>query len=286
MAKKKLNIDVSLESDMQAVDRLIAQAASGEDVLSDFLNSTSDRTISVQEIVAERSGKNDAQQSNSATDPAFDDPSLYGDPTDTPADFVRNVNAGLKSGLTLEDAANRVGQGLGNEQGQQGEGTAPAPDPETQDMAAQEIIEWYDMIQGVASVWLYDYVNSPKGAVQAVEALEEKVMAGNATEQEKRAFTVAFNRIKGYSGRKESFAETVAMNASIKERSARLLAKIMEIRGITISPEMLLALLLLTPVIVNGGRILIEKFGFEGGNDLIDQYTKFVNTQEKTFWKN
>lgn len=281
MAKKKLDIDVNLDQDLDAVDRLVRQAVSGDDVLSEFLTSTSDRTIQVADIVAERSGQQ--QTANSAPDPAFDDPSLYGDPTDTPADFVKGVNEGLKSGLSLEDAASRVGQVNTNPEASESYGAAP--DPETQDMAAQEIIDWYDMIQGVASVWLYDYVNSPKGAVQAVEALEEKVMAGNATDSEKRAFTVAFNRIKGYSGRKESFAQTVAMNASIKERSARLLSKIMEIRGITISPELLLALLLLTPVIVNGGRILIEKFGFEGGNDIIDQYTKFVNTQENSFWK-
>lgn len=280
MAKKKLDIDVNLDQD-DAVDRLVRQAVSGDDVLSEFLTSTSDRTIRVEDIVAERNGQQGV--ANAAPDPAFDDPSLYGDPTDTPADFVRNVEAGIKSGLSLEDAASRVGQV--NTNPEPGETYGAAPDPETQDMAAEEIIAWYDMFQGVASVWLYDYVNSPKGAVQAVEALEEKVMAGNATDTEKRAFTVAFNRIKGYSARKESFAQTVAMNASIKERSARLLSKIMEIRGITISPELLLALLLLTPVIVNGGRILIEKFGFEGGNDLIDQYTKFVNTQENSFWK-
>lgn len=254
----------------------------GDNLIMEFLETTSDRTV-----------KPDPMETATAVEAPEDDPKNYGEESGVSADYVRKVEAGLRTGKSLDEAKTIASRGDGpipvNQAGF-GEGggvqdVEPAVyDSESGQLAAEELIEWYDTIQGVASVWFYDYLNSPKSALEVVEALQDKVVANNASNGERVAFTAALSRLKGYTGRKESFAETVGMNDSIKQRSIRLLNSIMEIRGITVSPELLLALLLLTPVVINGGRILIEKFGFAGGNELIEQFTGFVSKEESKYF--
>ena len=51
-----------------------------------------------------------------------------------------------------------------------------------------------------------------------------------------------------------------------------------------IPPELLLGFLLLTPLVVNGGKILLEKIGFNNADSILDKFTTFVNTQETGYW--
>lgn len=260
-------------------DLLKEVPSNGDDLIMEFLETTSDRTVKPEPVEA----------TTKPSERPEDDPDTYGEESDVSAEYVRRVEAGLRAGKGLEEAkiiARRasVNQSDFEEGGVEADAEPRVYDSESGQLAAEELIEWYDTIQGVTSVWLYDYVNSPKNALEVVEALQDKVVANNASNEERTAFTTALSRLKGYTGRKESFAEMVAMNESIKQRSIRLLNSIMEIRGIQVSPELLLALLLLTPIVINGGRILIEKFGFAGGNDLIDQFTGFVSKEESKYW--
>ena len=53
---------------------------------------------------------------------------------------------------------------------------------------------------------------------------------------------------------------------------------------VRISPELLLGFLLLTPLIVNGGKILLEKIGFGNADAVLDKFTAFVSDQEAAYY--
>ncbi|MEQ1746378.1 MAG: hypothetical protein ABMA02_13195, partial [Saprospiraceae bacterium] len=157
-------------------------------------------------------------------------------------------------------------------------------DSELNSIAAQELVDWYDILQSVLAVWSYDYFSTPKTAVQTVEELYPKIAAGKANPGEKALYEKAQEAVLGFTKRKTSFAEQVAMSEGLKQRTVRLLDKILEARQVRISPELLLGFLLLTPLVVNGGKILLEKIGFNNADSVLDKFTAFVNTQEATYW--
>ncbi len=266
----------------------------GDDILADLLNSTSDRTVEPAKLaVAEFIPDPEAEK-------AAPLPEGLGEETGTRPEFVQRVEEIRQKGRSLaeaEDMARReMPETPSPHQPSPGEGppvpNEPAPekqpftelDSELNGIAAQELVDWYDILQSVLAVWSYDFFSTPKKAVQTVEELYPKIAAGKANPGEKALYEKAQEAVLGFTKRKTSFAEQVAMSQGLKQRTVRLLDKILEVRQVHIPPELLLGFLLLTPLVVNGGKILLEKLGFENADNVLDKFTAFVNTQEAAYW--
>lgn len=159
-------------------------------------------------------------------------------------------------------------------------------DEEANRIGAQEIVDWYDMGQQLLSVFGYEYFSSPKESNAIVASLMPKVMANTASQAERSQFEQAQKVLLSYTERKTRFSETVAMSQDLKERTIRLLEKVLAHRGIQLSPEMLLGVLFLTPLIINGGRILLEKMGFGNADEMVGKFNAFVKTQESNYYQN
>jgi hypothetical protein len=271
----------------------------GDDILAELLDATSDRTVepavlAVAEIVAAPGAE---------TPEAL--PEDLGEETGAQPEFIERVEAirqkGARSLTEAEEIATRempqntpeapaLNKGNPPEAvSSAGNPPADAPpltelDSELNSIAAQELVDWYDILQSVLAVWSYDYFSTPKTAVQTVEELYPKIAAGKANPGEKALYEKAQEAVLGFTKRKTSFAEQVAMSEGLKQRTVRLLDKILEARQVRISPELLLGFLLLTPLVVNGGKILLEKIGFNNADSVLDKFTAFVNTQEATYW--
>ncbi|MCC6460787.1 MAG: hypothetical protein IT260_09985 [Saprospiraceae bacterium] len=270
----------------------------GDDILAELLDATSDRTVepaalAVAEIVAAPGAE---------TPEAL--PEDLGEETGAQPEFIERVEAirqkGARSLTEAEEIAKREmpqntpeGPALPSnppvEASSAGSPPADTPpltalDSELNSIAAQELVDWYDILQSVLAVWSYDFFSTPKKAVQTVEELYPKIAAGKANPGEKALYEKAQEAVLGFTKRKTSFAEQVAMSEGLKQRTMRLLDKILEARQVRIPPELLLGFLLLTPLVVNGGKILLEKIGFNNADSILDKFTTFVNTQEAGYW--
>jgi hypothetical protein len=277
-----------------ALEKLFAQIPlSGDDLLADLLDTTSDRTV-------EQPKPAPIEVMQVTPEPPLPEEIVGGEEVQgVNAQMLEKINQGIQKGMSFEDADAqvRVQQPVRNDI--QGPGSdspyvqperiaehrEPLSEMDTQmnRIAADELVAWYDVLQSVASVWMYERVSSPKQAADVVTKLTDKVATGKAQAGEIAMFKEAQQLLVDYTGRKTKFAETVAMSDSLKIRTAKLLDRILEAKNIRIPPEVLLGFLLLTPLIVNGGRILLEKFGFEGGDQLVKRFTNFVESQEAEF---
>jgi hypothetical protein len=270
----------------------------GDDILAELLDATSDRTVepavlAVAEIVAAP-----------GTELPEALPEDLGEETGTLPEFIERVEAiQQKTGRPLAEAealAKREMPQMSpenpvligpSEVGPSGDSPPPlyapertALDSELNSIAAQELVDWYDILQSVLAVWSYDFFSTPRKAVQTVEELYPKIAAGKANPGEKALYEKAQEAVLGFTKRKTSFAEQVAMSEGLKQRTVRLLDKILEARQVRIPPELLLGFLLLTPLVVNGGKILLEKIGFNNADSILEKFTTFVNTQEAGYW--
>jgi len=151
-------------------------------------------------------------------------------------------------------------------------------------IGAEEIVAWYDMGQQLLSVFAYEYFSSPKEAIAASEQIYPKIANGSATPADRFLYEKAQEVLVGYTRRKTSFSETVAMSEDMKGRMTRLLDKTLELRNIQLSPELLIAMIALTPLVVNGGRILLEKMGFGNADEMVGKYSAFVGAKENQYW--
>ena len=286
-------------ADMPSLDGILnGIPIAGDDILAELLDATSDRTAAQPPLAA----PDIMPVPNTELPQAL--PEDLGEETGAPPEFVERVEAiRQKTGRPLAEAEEMAKREMPQpdpaflipgmrevEAGQTGFEPAPAQpltplDSELNTIAAQELVEWYDVLQSVAGVWAYDYFSTPKKAVQTVEELYPKISAGKANAGEKALFEKAQEAVLGYTKRKTAFAEQVAMGESLKQRTVRLLDKILEVRQVRISPELLLGFLLLTPLVVNGGKILLEKIGFENADTVLDKFSAFVQGQEKAYWK-
>lgn len=264
----------------------------GDDILAELLDATSDRTAEPPPLaVADIMPVPNAELPQAL-------PEDLGEETGALPEFVERVEAiRQQTGRTLAEAEEMAKREMPQPdpasappESPQTTGDNPAPQPltpldaELNTIAAQELVEWYDILQSVAAVWAYDHFSTPKKAAQAVEELYPKISTGKASPAEKALYEKAQETVLGFTRRKTAFAEQVAMGESLKQRTVRLLDKILEVRQLRISPELLLAFLLLTPLVVNGGRILLEKIGFENADSVLDKFAAFVNGQEKAYW--
>ena len=278
---------------------------SGDDLINELLETTSERTV-------------DPPKSSAAVPaeaPMQIQEGHLGEETDTAPEFVQEVQeVARRTGKSLSEAEQIVqrstpqiptpppgavtGEYYGKPYSNSGMPSPPAPqlaapsaprEPLTPQelqgnaIAAEELITWYDTLQSVGSVWAYDYFTQPKNAVKLVDQLSAKVIAGTATAGEKEAFAAAQKTVTDYAVRKGKFHDGASMSDDLKARSIRLLDKILEVRQITIPPEALLALLLLTPLVMNTGTILKERFGFKEADDLLAKFTTFVNKSETKY---
>ncbi|MBK8968649.1 MAG: hypothetical protein R3D58_06950 [Saprospiraceae bacterium] len=278
--------------DAVAIDQILnGIPIAGDDILGELLDATSDRTVEPQKpAVADIIPAPDAVPDD---EPLAED---LGEETGAAPEFVELVeNIRDRSGVPLEKAEEIAKRELPQHNPLDGLETpenAPvleqrpftATDSELNTIAAEELIDWYDVLQSVLAVWAYDHFSTPKKAVETVEGLYPKVSSGKANSGEKALFEKAQEAVLAYSKRKASFAEQVTMSESLKQRTVRLLDKILDARQIRIAPEVLLGFLLLTPLVVNGGKILLEKIGFENADSVLDKFTAFVNGQEKAYW--
>lgn len=281
-------------AEVSGLDKLFQQIPlSGDDHLAILLDTTSDRTVDqpkpaaidaiqviTEEILPEEPTGEEVQGVN--------------------ADMIDKINQGLKKGLSFDEADAQVrvssasappsydnpgGSPYVSNTPPQTEHREPFTelDGQMNRIAADELVAWYDVIQSLASVWMYERVSSPKQAAEVVTQLTDKITTGKAEQREVAMFKEAQSLLVAYTTRKTKFSETVAMSDSLKARTSKLLDKILEARNVRISPEVLLGFLLLTPLIVNGGRILMEKMGFEGADQLVKRFTNFVDSQEEMF---
>ncbi len=265
----------------------------GDDILAELLDATSDRTVEPPPLAT----ADIMPVPNAELPQAL--PEDLGEETGAPPEFVERVEAiRQQTGRTLAEAEEMAKREMpqpdpafapGPETEPTDSATEPAQpltplDAELNTIAAQELVEWYDILQSVAAVWAYDHFSTPKNAVQTVEQLYPKISTGKATVAEKALYEKAQEAVLGFTKRKATFAEKVAMGENLKQRTVRLLDKILEVRQVRISPELLLGFLLLTPLVVNGGKILLEKIGFENADSVLDKFTAFVNGQEKAYW--
>lgn len=286
----------------------IPQAAvgSGDDMISDFLDTVNDLTaketplaeiVELPEVAAEKKAP---------------DPGQLGDPTEINAEFVERVGAIRKTGKSLQESEKLAKAQVpatppnnavtGEYYGTDPQGAVPPPEPlvapmpearaplteqqlQGNQIAAEELIELYDTLQSVSSMWAFDYFTEPKNAVKIVEELTEKVIGGRASDAEKSAFATAQKTVTGYAGRKAKYAEQVAMSQNLKTRATRLLDKILEVRGVSIPPEALLALLLFMPIAMNAGKIMVERFGFKDADEILKKFSGFVDKAEAEHYK-
>lgn len=258
---------------------------SGDDFLSGFIDATSDRTADA--VPLEK-----FEEPLAAAAPKAD-PGEFGKETGYDEAFIRNAEIQRKAGQPLEQIAPPTP--IYSEQ--PGPYTPPAQldtppaepftplDMERNNIAAQEVVDWYDVGQQVLSVWAYSYFNDPKNALETEQALYPLISTGKANAGQKAVYEKAREMVLAFTSRKTTFATQVAMSADLKQRTVRLFDKILETRGIKLSPELLLVFLLMTPLVVNGGKILVEKLGFKGGDEMLDKLNTFVNTQEKQYWE-
>lgn len=261
----------------------------GDDLLNDLLASTSDRTVEPAPLALPEA--NAGAQTAGAPEV---DPNDFGDEVPIDPRQIEAANQTLKSGRGLDAVEDLVRQvaaapGEGAESSILDAHVAPEPftslDAELNRIAAEELVEWYDVLQSVLSVWAYEHFSSPKTASETVERLYPKIANAQATATEKALFEQAQSTVLGFTKRKTSFAESVAMSQGLKARTVRLLDRILETRQVRISPELLLGFLLLTPIIVNGGRIMLEKLGFANADNVLEKFTTFVGKQEAEYWK-
>lgn len=282
--------------DQVSIDQLFnGIPLAGDDILGDLLNATSDRTVEPE--------KPALAHIVTAPDAAPEEPLAedLGDETGAEPAFVELVeDIRSRSGVPLEKAEEMAKREMPQPE------SAPGFDPfdnslksenqpysepftstdsELNAIAAEELVDWYDILQSVLAVWAYDHFSTPKKAVKTVEDLYPKISSGKANAGEKALFEKAQEAVLAYSKRKTNFADQVAMSAGLKQRTVRLLDKILEARQVRIPPEVLLGFLLLTPLVVNGGKILLEKIGFENADSVLDKFTTFVNNQESAYWK-
>jgi hypothetical protein len=271
----------------------------GDDILAELLDATSDRTVEPAVLAAAEIVAAPGAETPEAL------PEDLGEETGTQPEFIERVEAiQQKTGRPMAEAEALAKREMpqntpealtltnGNPPGEASSaGSPPADTPplteldsELNSIAAQELVDWYDILQSVLAVWSYDYFSTPKTAVQTVEALYPMIAAGKANPGEKALYEKAQDAVLGFTKRKTSFAEQVAMSEGLKQRTVQLLDKILEARQVRISPELLLGFLLLTPLVVNGGKILLEKIGFNNADSVLDKFTAFVNTQEATYW--
>ena len=269
----------------------------GEDLLVTAVDTVSDRTVEptrpdVVQVISDVVG--DAL------------PEVVGQESTVNPDFIRRVeelqkkypekplaeiesmanSGGFQQG-TSQSAASASFGGSAFDSGQPLGDTISQPlDAESNKIGAEELVEWYDMLQQLLSVFGYEYFSSPKEAIAATESLYPKIANNSASPADRLLYEKAQEVLVGYTRRKTKFSETVAMSQSLKERTIRLLEKILELRGIQLSPELLLGMLLLTPLVVNGGRILLEKMGFGNADEMVGKYSAFVGSQENKFWQN
>lgn len=280
-----------------SIERILGELPiAGDDILADLLSATSERTVQPAKLaVAEVIPDPEAEKSAPL-------PEGLGEETGATPEYVQKVEEIRQKGRSLAEAEEIAKRDIP---------AATAPDPqvnqheniqaptteipverpplteldsELNTIAAEELVDWYDIIQSVTSVWAYDFFSTPKKAVQTVEELYPKIAAGKANPGEKALYEKAQEAVLGFTKRKTAFAEQVAMSQGLKQRTVRLLDKILEARQVRISPELLLGFLLLTPLVVNGGKILLEKIGFENADSVLDKFTTFVNSQESAYW--
>lgn len=279
-----------------SIERILGELPiAGDDILADLLAATSERTVEPSKLaVAEIIPDPEAVQ----TAPL---PEGLGEETGATPEYVQKVEEIRQKGRSLAEAEEIAKrhipepsadtQAIQTENNDAPKTEIPIERPPLTEMdsqlnaiAAEELVEWYDIIQSVTSVWAYDFFSTPKKAVQTVEELYPKIAAGKANPGEKALYEKAQEAVLGFTKRKTVFAEQVAMSQGLKQRTVRLLDKILEARQVRISPELLLGFLLLTPLVVNGGKILLEKIGFENADSVLDKFTTFVNSQESAFW--
>jgi hypothetical protein len=261
----------------------------GDDILAELLDATSDRTAAPAELAA---AEIVPAPGTEASEPLPED---LGEETGAAPEFVERVEAvRQKTGRSLEEAEDLVKREMPPPEPAGMRDTAPPPEPEPvpltpQDtqlngIAAREMVEWYDVLQSVASLWAYDRFSTPQKAAQSVEELYPKIAAGRASDSERALYEQAQQAVLGFTRRKTAFSEQVAMSETLKERTVRLLDNILQARQVRISPELLLGFLLLTPLIVNGGKILLEKIGFGNADAVLDKFTAFVSDQEAAYY--
>ena len=165
----------------------------GDDILAELLDATSDRTVEPPPLAT----ADIMPVPNAELPQAL--PEDLGEETGAPPEFVERVEAiRQQTGRTLaeaEEMAKRempqpdpafLNPGMREVDAGQTE-FEPAPiqaltplDSELNTIAAQELVEWYDVLQSVAGVWAYDYFSTPKKAVQTVEELYPKISSGKA----------------------------------------------------------------------------------------------------------
>jgi hypothetical protein len=287
------------QGELPALDQILnGIPIAGDDILADLLDATSDRTVEPAPLAVAEIVPAPGAEAPEAL------PEDLGEETGIQPEFVERVEAiRQKTGRSLTEAEEIVKREMPRidpenpgliplPEADSSAGSPPPADPpplstldsELNGIAAQELVDWYDILQSVLAVWSYDLFSTPKKAVQTVEELYPKIAAGKANAGEKALYEKAQEAVLGFTKRKTSFAEQVAMSEGLKQRTVRLLDKILEVRQVRISPELLLGFLLLTPLVVNGGKILLEKIGFNNADSILDKFTTFVNTQEAGYW--
>lgn len=283
----------------------------GDDLLMGILSSTSDRTVEPAPLAT--------AHIQPADDAPTDAPLPEGLGEEVPgitADSIRKIEELQRRGKSVDEAehivrqqvppmsppAQNSGGGIAYPpppaaptggffstppEGDYQMGAEPEPlsplDVKLNSISSAQIVKWYDIFQSLTSVWAYGHFSSPKQAVEVMEALTPKVTAGTATPEEVARYKAAQDVVLNYTMRKTAFAETVGMSEGLKQECTQLLGDILEARGVRIPPEMLLLLLFLSPLIVNGGRIMLEKMGFSDADKMVGQFSAFVGKQTKEY---
>lgn len=261
----------------------------GDDILDQLIATTSDRTVEPQPIVQQVAAQAEATKTKVGAE-------HLGEEVGVDAAFVDQMKAAEKSGADMFEARERI---FNTPTPPVGQGTIhtdePAPNPEptvftdgdrgNNRIFAEEVVDWYDVLQSVASMYAYDYFSSPAEATKTVNKLHPKVMDNTATPQEKQLYNELHKSVMHFATRKSTFAQSVSMTVPLKQRIVNLMNAVFEQRGYKMQPELLLGMLMLTPLIVNGGRILLEKMGFEQADQLVGKFSEFVASQEQQYYK-
>ncbi len=261
----------------------------GDDLLDQLIATTSDRTVEPQPIVQQVAPGEEAKQNKVGAEHLGDEIAVDGA-------FVEQMKAAEKGGADVFAAREQI---FNTPTPPAGQGTfhtdEPTPNPEptvftdgdrgNNRIFAEEVVDWYDVLQSVASMYAYDYFSSPAEATKTVDRLHPKVMDNTATPQEKQLYNDLHKSVMHFATRKSTFAQSVSMSVPLKQRIVNLMNAVFEQRGYKMQPEILLGMLMLTPLIVNGGRILLEKMGFEQADQLVGKFSEFVAAQEQQYYR-